>query len=242
MVTNLRVTSPRYGLTLLSLFTLIIIAGCHADKQPSPFSQSAARPTIQTVVVVGFQAAIASGEGPELVRNPITGTSFMSWPVLEEVVDWLTNQLFEMLTQDKGRHLIPPGQAQGVAESILQSDTKVGMHPLEMMQDMGRIFGADAVLVGQIYRWQNRVGADYGIEKPASVAFDLSLVRPSDGAILWRGNYDKTQRSLFENLFDLNTYIKSGGRWLTARELAIFGLERLLTEMPGAPAETQEKD
>ena len=86
------------------------------------------------------------------------------------------------------------------------------------------------------------MGAGYGVEKPASVAFDLSLVKPSNGAILWRGNYDKTQRSLFENLFDMNTFIKSGGQWLTARELASIGLERLLAELPGTPADQQGKD
>lgn len=242
MATNVRVTSSRCVLSLLTLFTLLAFAGCHGDRRSPPSPQSLSGPTIQTLVVVGFRAAISNGEGPELVRNPVTGTSFMSWPVPREVVDWMTDQLFEMLAQDKGRHLIPPGQAQGVLESIMASDTKLGIHPLEMIQNVGKTLGADAVVIGHVYRWQERLGTDYGIERPASVAFDFSLVRPSDGAILWRGNYDKTQRSLFENLFDLNTYIKSGGRWLTARELAGFGLERLLAEMPGAPAETQGKD
>jgi len=240
MAANVRVTCSRCGLSLLTLFTLLILAGCHGDRGSPPSTQPPSRPIIQTLVVVGFRAAITNGEGPELVRNPITGTSFMSWPVPENVVDWLTDQLFEMLAQDKGRHLVPPGQAQGVVESIMHSDTKLGIHPLEMIQDVGKAFGADAVLIGQLYRWQDRVGTDYGVETPASIAFDVSLVRPSDGAILWRGNYDKTQKSLFENLFDLKTYVRSGGRWLTARELAGFGLERLLAEMPGAPAEGKD--
>ncbi|MCD6307115.1 MAG: hypothetical protein J7M32_12625, partial [Deltaproteobacteria bacterium] len=63
-------------------------------------------------------------------------------------------------------------------------------------------------------------------------------------AVIWRGNYDKTQRSLSENLFDLNTYIKSGGRWLTARDLAVLGLRHLIAEMPGTspPVHNQRKD
>lgn len=244
MAANVRVTWPRYGkMSLLFVFTLLSIAGCHGDRRSSsPPLPSPSGPITQTLVVIGFRAAISTGEGPNLVRNPVTGTSFMSWQVPEKAVDWLTDQLFDMLVQDKGWHLIPPGQAQGVVESIMASDTKLGIHPLEMIKDVGKSFGADAVLIGQVYRWQERVGTDYGVERPASVAFDLSLVRPSDGAILWRGNYDKTQKSLFENLFDLNTYVKSGGQWLTARELAGFGLERLLGEVPGAPAEAKGKD
>ena len=156
----------------------------------------------------------------------------MSWPVPEAEVNWLTDRLFELLAQDKDRRLIPPGQARGVTGSIMASDTKIGLHPIEILKEVGKAFEADAVLVGEVYRWQERVGTDYGIEKPASVAFDLSLIRSSDGAILWRSNYDKTQKSLFENLFDLSTYVKSGGRWLSARELAGFGLEHLISEMP----------
>jgi hypothetical protein len=242
MATNLRVTCLRYGLPLLSLFTLLAIAGCQSDKRLNLSSQSLSGSAMQTVVVVGFRAAITNAEAPELVRNPITGTSFMSWPVPEEVVDWLTGQLFERLIQDKNRHFIPPGQAQGVVESIMESDTKLGIHPMEMIRQVGNTFEADAVLIGHVYRWQERVGTDYGVETPASVAFDISLVRPSDGAILWRGNYGKSQKSLFENLFDLDTYVKSDGRWLTARELSEFGLEHLLGAMPGAPAEAKGKD
>ncbi|MCJ7687303.1 MAG: hypothetical protein MUO68_23740, partial [Desulfobacteraceae bacterium] len=193
------------------------------------------QPIIKKVVVVGFRAAISKGEKPDLVRNPITGTAFMSQPVPQDVVKWLTDQLFDMLVTDKRWDLIPPGQAKGIVENILGSDTKVGMSPLRMIQEVGKTFGADAVLIGQVYRWRDRIGADFGVDSPASVAFDLSLVRPSDGAILWRGNYDKTQRSLFEDLFDYKTYFKSKGLWLTAKKLAKFGLDKLLEDMPGSP-------
>jgi len=159
----------------------------------------------------------------------------MSQPVPQDVVKWLTDQLFDMLVTDKRWNLIPPGQAKGIIESIVGSDTKMGVSPLKMLQEVGKTFGADAVLIGQVYRWRERVGADFGVESPASVAFDLSLVRPSDGAILWRGNYDKTQRSLFEDLFDYKTYINSKGLWLTAKKLAKLGLDKLLEDMPGSP-------
>jgi len=111
-----------------------------------------------------------------------------------------------------------------------------------MIKDVGMTLEADAVLVGEVYRWQDRVGTDYGIEKPASVAFDLSLVRSSDGGILWRSNYDKTQKSLMEDLLDLDTYIRSGGRWLTAEELADFGIKRLVSDMPLPRIEPEGKE
>ena len=226
--------SRRYYLWLFAIFFLLTNGGCQSSRAPVQ-SQPPPQPIIKKVVVVGFRAAISKGEKPDLVRNPITGTAFMCQPVPQDVVKWLTDQLFHMLVTDKRWNLIPPGQAKGIIESIVGSDTKVGISPLKMLQEVGKTFGADAVLIGQAYRWRDRVGSDFGVESPASVAFDLSLVRPSDGAILWRGNYDKTQKSLFENLFDLKTYIKSDGLWLTAKKLAKFGLDKLLEDMPGSP-------
>jgi hypothetical protein len=233
MAATARGTCLRYRIPLLAIFTLMALSGCHKGQSQTPSLESPSKPLLNTLVVVGFRTAItAQGESPELVRNPVTGTAFMSWPVSEAEVNWLTDRLFELLAQDKDRRLVPPGQARGVTGSIMASDAKIGLHPIEILKEVGKAFEADAVLVGEVYRWQERVGTDYGIEKPASVAFDLSLIRSSDGAILWRSNYDKTQKSLFENLFDVSTYVKSGGRWLSARELAGFGLEHLISEMP----------
>jgi len=226
----------RYSLWLFAIFFLLANWACQGGRAPVQ-SEAPSQPIIKKVVVVGFRTAISKGEKPDLVRNPITGTAFMSQPVPQDVVKWLTGQLFDMLVTDKRWNLIPPGQAKGIVESIVVSDTRVGISPLRMIQEVGNIFGADAVLIGQVYRWRDRIGADFGVESPASVAFDLSLVRPSDGAILWRGNYDKTQRSLFEDLFDYKTYIKSKGLWLTARKLAQLGLDKLLEDMPGSPLE-----
>ena len=228
--------SRRYYLWLFAIVFTLANGGCQGGRAPVR-SQAPAHPIIKKVVVVEFRAAISKEEKADLVRNPITGTAFMSQPVPQDVVKWLTDQLFDMLVTDKRWDLIPPGQAKGILESIVSSDMKVGMSSLKMLQEVGKTFGADAVLLGQVYRWRERVGSDFGVESPASVAFDLSLVRPSDGVILWRGNYDKTQKSLFEDLFDLKAYIKSDGRWLTARKLAKFGLDKLLKDMPGSPLE-----
>jgi hypothetical protein len=59
--------------------------------------------------------------------------------------------------------------------------------------------------------------------------------------ILWKSAFDKTQKSLSENLFEFSTFMQSGGRWLQVEKLAMIGLEKLLSEMPGAPVKRQNK-
>jgi len=61
--------------------------------------------------------------------------------------------------------------------------------------------------------------------------FDLHLVSSEDGAILWKDSFTKTQLSLSENVLDISTFIKSGSKWLTARELARIGMEDMIKEV-----------
>ena len=86
--------------------------------------------------------------------------------------------------------------------------------------------------MGRVFRYRERVGTAFSVETPASVAFDLLLIRASDGRLLWVGRFNETQKSLFENLFRLRVFIKRGARWLTADELADFGLAQVLESFP----------
>jgi len=144
----------------------------------------------------------------------------------------MTDRLFYRLVADERIELVAPGQAEGVYSSIVVSDANVGMGAVGILQEVGKTFGADAVLAGYVYRWREREGTDYAVDRPASVAFDLHLVRPMDGAVLWRSKFDKTQRSLSENVLDFETFVQGGGRWMTVEKLALLGLQKLLEEMP----------
>jgi hypothetical protein len=226
-------------LWFLTLLCLIFVCGCHKETKPAAYS-ARLQQEIKKVVVMGFRPAMVKGTGPDLVQNPITGTSFLAEPVSEDAVEEMNRLLFGRLMEGKEWTLVSPGQARGVMASIIEDDKKMKLSPLEMLQSVGKAFEADAVLTGCIYRWQKRVGSDYSAERPASVSFDLVLVRPSNGAILWRSHFDKTQKSLLEDLLDYDTYVKSSGKWLTAEKLADIGLEKLIMEMPGIPKPKKE--
>jgi hypothetical protein len=156
----------------------------------------------------------------------------MAEPVPQNVVDRLTTLLFEDLVEDERYDLIPPGQARGFLSSLVRSDRNLAKTPTELLQEVGRYFSADAVMAGYVFRWKERVGTNYSVSKPASVAFDLQLIRPTDGAMLWRSKFDMTQKPLSENILDIGTFFRAGGRWLTVDELARIGLNQLISELP----------
>ena len=215
---------------LLILAGLLITGGCFHQK--AQVLDNTSIPQLESLVVFGFRPAMLQGKTPEVIRDPISGAIFMAQPVLSDVAQKMNKILFERLIADKKYELISPSQAEGVFSVLISSDINIGLGPGELLQKMGQAFGADAVLAGYVFRWQEREGSDYAVKRPASTAFDLHLISSADGAILWSAKFEKTQRSLSENLFDLETFVKGRGRWMTVENLALFGLQKLLDEMP----------
>ena len=85
----------------------------------------------------------------------------------------------------------------------------------------------DAALMGEVSVYRERVGSRYGAEPPA-VGFQVHLVG-GDGKILWTGNYYEEQRPLNE---DLPSVFTRGIGFVTAKELADYGVTALLKEFP----------
>jgi len=123
-----------------------------------------------------------------------------------------------------------PGMATGIRARIISSD--IGISRKRLLVEMGRQIDADAVVSGVVYRFRQRVGSKFGVDSPASVGFGIHFVRCSDGRLIWSDHFDETQRDLSENLFRLPSFIKRGGHWLTAEQLAAHGLREIMADFP----------
>ena len=102
-----------------------------------------------------------------------------------------------------------------------------------------REFGATAVLSGTVYRYRERSGGELGTTQPASVGVELALHTSPGSRSLWSGRFDHTQHALSENALVAARYPGAGSRWLTAAELARWGIEtaarKLAKEQPAEP-------
>lgn len=104
--------------------------------------------------------------------------------------------------------------------------------PLSMGLKLSKEWEANFLLFGYLYRFEERVGASIGVEKPASVGFDLHLQRVRDGRIVWTAKFDETQRPLSENLLRLGAFLRRGASWVKAEELASVGMDEALRTLP----------
>jgi hypothetical protein len=60
--------------------------------------------------------------------------------------------------------------------------------------------------------------------------------------MLWSGEFDKTQRSLAENLFAMGDFIRRRGEWVSASRMATDSVRRILADFPAPPGEAEAAD
>lgn len=180
-------------------------------------------------IVIGFRPAISEGEEPGVTRSPFSGAVFMSEQIPQDVSDKMTNKLFDRLQGHERFELIGPNKARGVLASLMSSEHNLS--EIEILKRTGQAFSAEAVMVGYIYRWQERKGTDYSVDRAASAAFDLYLIRSNDGAVLWKARFDETQVPLSENILNMESFLKGKGKWMTVEDLAYSGLSEALDQM-----------
>ena len=112
-------------------------------------------------------------------------------------------------------------------------------------QAVAKVLQADAVLRGDLRVFEERIGSELAAKRPAHVVFGVELVR-ADGVAVWQGEYAEQQQSLSENLWNLPGFVRAGGTWVRAGELAELGAaqvaDRLHTALYGAaPAKKSSK-
>jgi nucleotide-binding universal stress UspA family protein len=95
-----------------------------------------------------------------------------------------------------------------------------------------REFGATSVVIGEVNRYREREGENYGALRPASVGFAVTIHRAPDGLRAWAGRFDETQPSMTADLQRVRQYPGGGTRWLTAGELARWGVSRTIDAVP----------
>ena len=87
-------------------------------------------------------------------------------------------------------------------------------------------------MIGTVHRYHEREGEALGARRPASVWFEFALYTAPDGNKVWNVRFDHQQLPLSADLFVTRRYPGSGTRWLTAGELAQWGAEEAVRELP----------
>jgi hypothetical protein len=208
--------------------SLLSLQGCNGFLQKRSETKQPTIPVLNRIAVLPMDRASAqpSRERPTCLLSDSLSDVLKITP---EASDEVTRLLFQTFQGDQRFLIVSEGQCIGFLNSMLATD--INASKLRLIQTFGEELKADAVLYSKLFRFEDRIGGKYSVEKPASVAFTLQIIRVSDGATLWRNTFDETQQSLMENLMKAGLYRKTGLHWLTATQLAEYGLNRATDEL-----------
>ncbi|MBU1052250.1 MAG: hypothetical protein KKC46_00280 [Proteobacteria bacterium] len=212
-------------LICLLFFIPLLFPACSSNQVKPELLSTKGK--IEKVLVLRFKNYTDFCGKENNIRCPLCGSMFFTGDIAENADVMLTNHLFSLLEKNTDFKIIPPDRAEFIADDF-QACFQDSKAMIDKIVEIGQAVGADAVYLGHIYRFKQRVGTGYGVESPASVAFDLHLISVSERRIIWTGHMDETQRPLSENLFEIGTFIKRGGKWVVAEDLAKPGLEEMI--------------
>lgn len=177
------------------------------------------------------------GRNPETVEETITcpysSLCFDEQSMKAGADTTLTRMLQSILDRDFGGRVVPLAQAAAAFE-ILKIDHAKDT-PKAVLLNLGNSLKADYMMAGNVWRYSERVGTSFSVEKPASVAFAVYLVDMKTQKLIWQDSYDQTQQALTENLFNVKDFFRQGAKWLTAEELARFGMDKMFKNFPLKP-------
>jgi len=215
-----------------SFFMLICfsLVGCSGSKKQAR-PRSLAVP-IHKVVFVGIIPALDRDSSARMIMDPLGGAVFAAEPVPPGANAVLSGLIIEKLNEANRYSLIIPTPEQMRDKDFSTSYSSHETNVRNSLVKFGKELKVDAVMVGWLYRWNDRKGSEFATQSAASLAFDLHLVSTANGSVLWREKFDKTQRSLSENILDLRTFVKSRGTWLNIEDLAEIGVSDVLSELP----------
>ncbi len=222
-------------------FAAVTVAGCSGSKVTTKSSAELPHYTIHTIALVPF-TSIATPQvrdqgdpylsTPQSVRRSDISVSVPSntEPLPRQTVtvpayaaEKIT-QLFWSRLQKRGEVRVIPGAeaAKALAGELAKAT------PEAAGAAVAKRLKADAALIGQVLVYQERVGSRLGASPPASVGFEVKVVA-ADGQVLWVGNYYERQRPMTE---DFMGFVHRWGAFVTAEELAQYGVEEVLKEFP----------
>ncbi|MBU2054566.1 MAG: hypothetical protein KJ936_07705 [Proteobacteria bacterium] len=213
---------------------LLVVAGCHY-REEAVIAVPEGKVVFDRIAVIPFRQIVPEDARSGAVSCPLCGLMVDAVPSPGSP-ETLLESLFLKQLDKKSKHqfgLIAGERVAGVFRRISATSLKAPLR--QVIREVGSELGAEGVVSGYVYRFRERKGVSYAVEQPASVAFEIHLLRVSDGALVWKGYFDRTQSSLMEDLLQVSSFYRGRGRWVTAEELAEEGLEQIMKTFPGLP-------
>ena len=205
------------------LFLLFFIPGCGLGpgNLESKHSSDLDTRKIKRIAVLGPAATVKSQ-----AKIPFTAPSPADTRAAErDPAELLSKLVHSTMASLSNWQIVSENEVREVGEMV--SDPNEAAR----LKTIGEMVYADAVIIARMQRFRERVGAEWGIKSPASVAFVLDLVDVRRGDIVWSARFDETQKSPAENILVLGDIGQRGVKWLSAEQLTQSGVSKAVGQL-----------
>ena len=222
---------------ILSL--VLVLSGCGPRYFQGLILPDITKYPLKQIALLPFESA--PGKGPSAAPNGGKQgeelTAFEGVRVEPEAQKVITDIFMETIEKAGKYSLIPQEEVDTAMDRMELKMQEISQR--EVVLKLGEGLRVDAIMVGSVFAYEERRGGPLAVDRPATVGFTASLISIPDGKTLWTGNYFERQQSLTENIALFPLFWKRHGQWLTARELAEYGVEQVLKTWP-VPQEDAE--
>ena len=223
------------SITLLIFTALVVGTGLVACSSQTQSTQgSLVDVTVKEIALMPFLAGqMASPDAPIATFSPPRNTeaAIIDNVNLPDGTDLIMNRIVNTELHIRfAERLIPPHLVAEAYQPMLM-DAELGT-PRKQAIRLGNALKANLVMVGNIWWYRERGALTQMPDNPASVGFELTLINVETGARLWRGRFEGTQEALTSDLLGGVERLNMGLRWLSAKELARYGVKSVLRTLP----------
>ena len=195
---------------------LLLHSGTYAQNTEAPLPSTRLRDRIKSIALI-----------------PFTSKPSFSATLPEEIVEqkerYLTISLYDALTAELFRiEIIPLQKSEDEFLTVKAENPK--SYYREQALNAGKRLGVDAVMIGTISEYTERVGSAYGVESPAAVTFSVEVLDTDNGNTVWENFFKEEQKPLLDNVYEIGKFFKRGAKWITSDELAKEGARKTAAE------------
>ena len=216
---------------------VLVLSGCGPRYFQGLILPDISEYPLKRIAIIPFESAPGKtpSAAPEGREQGEELTAFEGVKVEPEAQKVITEIFSEKLEKAGKFSFIPQEEVATVMDRMGLKMQEIP--PREVVLKLGQSLRADGVLVGSVLAYAERRGGPFAVDRPATVGFTATLISIPDGETLWTGNYFERQQSLTENIALFPLFWKRHGRWVTARELAEYGVEQALKTWPAPQAD-----
>lgn len=221
------------SIKLMNLFWMILAflvygfltSKVHAQSETGPPEVQVKKIAVMPLLIGRYGSTVS-----ETLNAPISRLYFDPENIGFNSDQVLTGYVQEALKAKHGERVVTLADVREAYEQISKDREKDT--PRILAQKVGKALGANLIMAGNIWRYKERMGGSAGVERPASVAFAVYLIDVPGGKMLWKAKFEETQRSLSENILDAKAFFKKGAKWLSANDLARYGVREIFKKYP----------